>query len=473
MAASPHTTRDELSRHAVLRRLSRSAGVLLSGNLTSAAIGLAVMAILVRTLGAAEYGVLVLIQAFAALVGEVVTLQAWQAIIRYGGPALAQQRHQELRDILCFVLRMDLAVCAVGATLAVVCVQVASTWFAWPSAVRWLASLYCLTVLLKLSSTPIAVFHLFDRRAVLARLMAVSACVRLGAVALAAAVAPTLVALTLATLAAAVFSQLIQLVCARSILAERGIPVSLRSVLRPGRSRLPASLRRRLVGSTVHSSMTGTLRTVSTHLVTILVGAVLGTVAVTQYRIIHTLGQMIARLTGPLIPIALPEFVSAIRRGRFATVRRITRAINRAILLLTIAASLAFWLAGEWMLGTFFGAEFTTLFWPMLAFFVLTLMGLCNTILIPLLWALDRHRQALLLQAAASAVHLGSLLLLAPTAGIPGVVLSYLVYQLALLGLGRFLLARSYQSVAGVKPRESDLTPRAPAAHAAASLPAA
>src|SRR5689334_14256447 len=68
----------------ILKRVVTNAGMLLGGRTVNAVLSLAYMAIAARALGVRELGVLVLIQAFAQFLGDVVKFQSWQTIIHYG-----------------------------------------------------------------------------------------------------------------------------------------------------------------------------------------------------------------------------------------------------------------------------------------------------------------------------------------------------------------------------------------------------
>ena len=116
---------------------------------------------------------------------------------------------------------------------------------------------------------------------------------------------------------------------------------------------------------------------------------------------------------------------------------------------LAVFAFLAFLAIGQPAIVALFGAEFTPVFWPALAFLLLTFWGLGNTTVIPRLWAMDGHRHALVLQAIASFAHVAALIPLAMHFGLPGVVGSYTVYHVVFRGIGAIVLRH--------KTREAEL----------------
>ena len=75
---------------AILERLVGNTGLLLGGRAGNAVLGLGYMALAGRSLGVATLGLLVLIHAFAQLVGEVAKFQSWQCVLQYGAGPLAE-----------------------------------------------------------------------------------------------------------------------------------------------------------------------------------------------------------------------------------------------------------------------------------------------------------------------------------------------------------------------------------------------
>ena len=76
---------------------------LLSGKAASAVLGLGYMVVATRALGPTDYGVLVLVHAFAMTVGGIIEFPGWHAIVRYGAQALADDDHPRLLRLLRFV----------------------------------------------------------------------------------------------------------------------------------------------------------------------------------------------------------------------------------------------------------------------------------------------------------------------------------------------------------------------------------
>ena len=299
-----------------------------------------------------------------------------------------------------------------------------------------------MTVLCKLTSTPISVFNLFKRYGLFSKYEAGAGIVRLATTAIVAWVHPTLEAFALVILIVQLAAQIGQFIVAGHVLKAEGVPVSFRWALSWERSKLDRSFRKKFLLSAFQSSLSGTVRIVSFHGVMLGVGAVLGSVAAAHYKVVQTLGAVLVRLANPIVHSTYPEFVTASRKKQFGQVHKLIHTLDRLLAILAAIATAAFYISGEWMLRTFFGQEFLVVFWPMLAFLVLSFWGLSNATVIPRLWAVERHKDVLWMQLFASSAHILALALFGAAFELPGVVASFAVYHAVYRGLGVFFLNR-------------------------------
>jgi len=152
----------------ILRRVVTNAGLLLGGRTVNAVLGLVAVAIAARALGAAELGVLVLIQAFGQFLGEVVKFQSWQTILHYGARPLAEERTADFQRVLRFTLVLDLASTLFGIAVGVVGALAFSGLLGWGPDQAPAAALFMLTIAFMVSATPLGLLRLFDRFDVLA-----------------------------------------------------------------------------------------------------------------------------------------------------------------------------------------------------------------------------------------------------------------------------------------------------------------
>ena len=83
----------------LLGRIFVNAAILVTGKGANAIFSLAYLALAVRALGIETLGLLVLIHTYAQVVGEVVKLRSWEAVLRYGMPALQQNQVGQFQSL--------------------------------------------------------------------------------------------------------------------------------------------------------------------------------------------------------------------------------------------------------------------------------------------------------------------------------------------------------------------------------------
>lgn len=152
----------------ILRRVVANAGLLLGGRTVNAVLGLVAVAIAARALGAAELGVLVLIQAFAQFLGEVAKFQSWQTILHFGARPLAEARVPDFQRVLRFSLVLDVVSTLFGVAVGIVGAYVFAGPLGWGADDAGAAALYMVSIAFMVSATPLGLLRLFDRFDVLA-----------------------------------------------------------------------------------------------------------------------------------------------------------------------------------------------------------------------------------------------------------------------------------------------------------------
>src|SRR3954454_5095665 len=80
-------------RDGTLIRFARNAFHLASGNASAVGLGMITLAVSAQMLGPALLGILATIEGYGRMVGQIVRLETWQALIRYGADALEKQDH--------------------------------------------------------------------------------------------------------------------------------------------------------------------------------------------------------------------------------------------------------------------------------------------------------------------------------------------------------------------------------------------
>ncbi len=144
-------------------RLMRAAGVLLSSQLVSSMFALLALALTARSLGPTQFGVLVLVQTYVAVVDQLFSFQSWQALIRDGAEFLERGRLGRFSHLVRFTWTLDIAAAIAGGLTAAALASFAGEWLGWDGTILTIAIVYSVVIAFNLTGTPIGILRLFDR----------------------------------------------------------------------------------------------------------------------------------------------------------------------------------------------------------------------------------------------------------------------------------------------------------------------
>ena len=162
-----------------LRRVFGNLGLLLSGKAGAGLLSLAYLAIVARTLGASDYGVLILVHAYVTLVGGIVAFSGWHGLVRFGSIALEEGDHERLLKVGRFLTLVEVGFGIAAILAAIVFVPVIGPHMDWPPDAMRFAAVYSLATLANVRSTPLGLLQLAGRFDLIASHHLVSPAVRL------------------------------------------------------------------------------------------------------------------------------------------------------------------------------------------------------------------------------------------------------------------------------------------------------
>jgi len=147
----------------MVRRIFGNLARLLSGKAAAGVLSLAYMAIATRSLGPADYGVLILVHTYAMTVGGIVEFPGWHAIVRYGAQAVAENDRRRLGRLIAFAACVEMTGGALAVATAAILAPVLGPRLGWsPTAIAF-ALPYSLAVLASIRSTPAGYLQLLGR----------------------------------------------------------------------------------------------------------------------------------------------------------------------------------------------------------------------------------------------------------------------------------------------------------------------
>lgn len=414
---------------ALFRRVLRNAGVLLSGKAAAGVLNLAATAVAVRALGAEAFGVLLLVHGLARTAGSVAKFQSWQAVLRFGAPALREGRRDEFRALLRFTAGLDAASSVVGAAGCALAAVLLAPMFGWSDEVRAAAVLYATCVAFMVTATPVGVLRLFDRFEALAARDAAGALARLLGALGAAAAGGGLPAFLAVWYAAVVVAGLSAVQAAWREVRRRGLL---------GGPRPPRATRAHpgLWGFAWSTNLNTVLSLGSGQLGTLLVGALLGPAAAALHGVARQVGEAALKPSRFLTPALYPEMARLAAAGDRAGTRALLVRSLRASSAAAAVGLLGLAVLGAPLLHLVGGAAVASAEGVYAAALLMgagALAGLAGLGLEPLLISVGAHRAALRARAVGLALYVPGALAFIALAGLPGAGAASLLSALAML----------------------------------------
>lgn len=184
--AVAHVPRHDLaappSVQSPLQRMLRQAAHLATGNATAVGIGMMTLALMAQMLGPALLGIIAMVEAYGRLIDQIIRLESWQAIIRYGSAAIEKGDRAAFVRLVQFGVALDAIGALTAGAITFLAVPFVGAWLGWNLETQNMARYYSIAVVFGISSTPIGILRLFNRFSVIAWLEPVLALLRLAGV---------------------------------------------------------------------------------------------------------------------------------------------------------------------------------------------------------------------------------------------------------------------------------------------------
>lgn len=168
-----------------MRRILGNFGLLVRGRGIAAVMSFGATALMARSLGPAEFGMVVLIETYALLARGLFSFKQFQGIVRYGVPLHDAKNAHALQRLLSICRRIDLYACIISTAIAVTMAPVIGRLIGLEQDHVILLTAYSLVLLATGNNTDIGILRLFDQFDTLGRQMTIGPAITFIGVALA------------------------------------------------------------------------------------------------------------------------------------------------------------------------------------------------------------------------------------------------------------------------------------------------
>lgn len=133
------------------------------GDATSSVVNLIVTIILIKLIGNASYGILVLTQSYMSIVDVSLNVQSWKSVIQFGQKAIVEGNDDKLNSYINFGLKLDVSTAILGGIVSLIVAPLVGNIFQWSSEAIICAQIFSLTIFSHLAGTSTAVLRIFNK----------------------------------------------------------------------------------------------------------------------------------------------------------------------------------------------------------------------------------------------------------------------------------------------------------------------
>lgn len=429
---------------------------LASGNAVAIGIGMVTLALMAHMLGPALLGLLAMVEAYGRFMDQVIRLETWQAVVRYGAAALEADDKERLSELVGFGIALDIVGALAAGAIALLAIPLVGDWIGWGGEARAMAGFYAIAVAFGISSTPTGVLRLFERFAVIAWVDPALAVLRLVAVTLTWALGGSIWELLAIAIAVPCLQRAALAVMAWRELRRRGYRIRLHPGLR-ARARPFEGIWAFILSA----NGTVLVRKSTQELDILAVGAVAGPIGAGIYQLVRKFTLAAMKAGAMLQQVVFPDLARLwVRRD----LRGFATAI-RQIELLTLGVGIAFVIgavfAGDIAIRLIAGPEFEDAQGPLIVQSIAALLFLGGSALRPALMTMGLQPKVLGVAIVAGIAFFATLYVAIPALGVSGAGIAHIVFNLLWLAacLALFAAAMRRERAAMAAEREADSDP--------------
>ncbi|MFB0612659.1 lipopolysaccharide biosynthesis protein [Aurantiacibacter poecillastricola] len=406
----------------------RNVGHLVSGNAAALVLGVATMGILARTLGPAGLGVIVLVESYGKLINQIVKLENWQSLIRYGTQALESDDTPRFLRLVKFGFVLDIGLSLFAAAICIVFADLAGSLFEWDAQAVDMARFYSIALIFGVASTPLGILRLFDRFAYIAWLDPAAAVLRLALVATAAFTGAGLWTFIAIMVFVLVAQRIALSVIAYRQLRQRGYGSFLRQPIagvareNPGMWEMIASMNATIL-----------LRKSTQEIDILAVGAFLGPAAAGIYQIARRLGYAMTKAGGTLQQVSFPHLAKLWAKADFTAFNRLVKQIEGLTAAGAAVCTLVLVFFAEEVVVLIAGPEYSEAGLPLIVQSIATLLLLCGSALRPALANMGLQTKVLMATGFSAIAFYITALVFIPMTGIVGASIAHMVSSAVML----------------------------------------
>ncbi len=423
----------------IFARLIKNAGILLSGNVISALLRLAALAIITRALSPADFGLLVLIETYAAIFDLLFNFQSWQALIKYGADALKAGDDEGFKKLIKFGTILDVGSALLATLFAVSLAHGISQLFGWAFELKNMIMIYSFVILFNLSGTPTAILRLFDKFKLFTIQNVLTSVIKLFFVAVAYFYDAGLEGFILIWLITGIFQNLFLFASGWWIIRSKGYKNIINSSIK--------NINKKFNGIwhfVWASNINATLIKFTRHFDKFIILYILNTEAVAFYKLVQSINSIIARLIDPLYVSVYPELAKLVSDNNIKELNRLLKRTSFIIFLVALFLYVGAIVGIDVFVKIIFGDAYEGVGKIALCYIFGTLISVIFYYAQPLVLAFGQAPTALKINIFNIFVYISMLYTLTYTFGLIGAAISFSVFMILSVFFRLFYIQKKY-----------------------------
>ena len=407
-------------------RIFKNSAMLTAGKAYTALAGLVYLALATRALGAHNFGVLILIHAYAVAVRDLITLKTAQSVVRYGALCLERNAREDFQKLVKFTMLLDLVFCVAAALAGMLAVPLVGPWFGVTPELVPVATLYCLMILFNFKTTSLGLLRLFDRFDLVALMLMLVPTIRLAGACAAYLFYQHVGAFLLFWFSAGALQCFVTIWFGWREFSRRGFSkdmnLSLKNLIKPHEG---------IISFIWASHVNKTLLTSSVHIATLIVGALSGPASAGLFKIAQESAAVLVKPARLFTETVYPEMTKIAVINNFSRLWNIIK--HTALVGGAIAGFflLLVFLFGDSLLGLFFGAEYASAYDILVLMMIGAAITMTSFALDPALFSIGRPDISMYVRVFTTILQITALVLLLPEFGLVGAGLAVIAGSLA------------------------------------------
>ena len=416
----------QLPDDGLYRRVFKNSAMLTAGKIYTALAGLVYLGLATRALGAYNFGVLILIHAYAVAVRDFITLKTSQCVVRYGALCLERNAREDFQKLVKFTTLLDLGFCVAGAAAGMLAVPLVGPWFGVTPELVPAATIYCLMIFFNFKTTSLGLLRLFDRFDLVALMLMLVPTIRLAGACIAYLYYQHVSAFLFFWFSAGALQCFATVWFGWREFSRRGFTrdmnLSLKQLIEPHEG---------ILSFIWASHVNRTLYTSTVHIATLIIGAMSGPAVAGLFKIAQESSAVLIKPAQLFTETVYPEMAKIAVTRQSSRLWNVIRhsalaggAIAGFILLLVF-------LFGQTLLGLFFGAEYVSAYDILLLLMIGAAITMTSFALEPALFSIGRPDISMYVRVFTTILNIAVLVLLLPKIGLAGAGIAAIAGSLA------------------------------------------